>query len=120
MFGDIKYTPEVYSTHEKIVSAGLRQAVNFPIQSGAAVILKYAMIALTPVCEKWDKRGIIARPILQVHDELIFEVEDGMVEEAIGIIRPIMATTTKLSIPTPVDVEVGRNWYELEEWKGEG
>ena len=117
MFGRIRFTPEVNSSLKWIREAGIRQAVNAPIQSGAGGILKEAMVRLWPVVREWQEDyGVICRPLLQVHDELIFEVED----EYLSIIAPqfnqIMTEAVELSVPVKVDCEVAHNWKDLKEY----
>jgi len=115
MFGRIRWIPELKSYLPYVREAGIRQAVNAPIQSGAGGILKEAMRRLTPIIHEWQTAyGVVCRPLLQVHDELIFEVED----EYIPIIAPqfheVMCTAVELTVPVKVDVECGKNWKQLE------
>lgn len=118
MFGRIRWVPELQSSLPYIREAGIRQAVNAPIQSGAGGILKEAMKRLHPIVREWnDGYGVVCRSLLQVHDELIFEVED----EYLPIIAPqfhkIMVEAVELSVPVKVDCEVGKNWKELKEYE---
>ena len=115
MFGRIRWIPELQSSLSYVREAGIRQAVNAPIQSGAGGILKEAMRQLYPLVKRWQRDyGVICRPLLQVHDELIFEVED----EFIPIIAPqfheVMVNAVELMVPVKVDCETGHNWKELE------
>ena len=106
MFGRIRYIPEVNSVHFWIREEGLRKAVNHPMQSGASGILKIAMKNLKPLYSQWGER---VKPILHVHDEVIWEIEDGMLEEVIPPIKKIMEEAVTLSVSTPVEVEIGLN-----------
>ncbi len=92
----------------------MRMVVNTPIQSAAGGVIKEAMVQLTPLCI--DNQAV--RPILQVHDELIFEVEDSVIDATIAEFKPIMESVVELSIPLLVDAEVGKNWNELKPWEG--
>jgi len=106
MFGRIRYIPEVNSVHFWIREEGLRRAVNHPMQSGASGILKIAMKNLQHLYNQW---GETVKPILHVHDELIHEVDDDMLEEVIPQIKSIMENAVELSVKTPIEVEVGLN-----------
>ena len=119
MFGRVRYTPEVYSSLEYVRDAGLRQAVNAPVQSGAQGIIKEAMKQLTPEYRAWQKGGFHVLPLMQIHDELIFEVEDEILPYVIPQFKQIMVEAVKLSVPVKVDAEVGKNWSCLEKWEGD-
>ena len=120
MFGRVRYTPEVYSSLEYVRDAGLRQAVNAPIQSSAQGIIKEAMKQLIPEYRAWQEGGFHVLPLMQIHDELIFEVEDGILEWVIPQFKQIMVGAVELSVPVKVDAEVGKNWANLEKWAMEG
>ncbi len=87
----------------------LRSAINAPIQGGAADIIKMAMIQ---VQKKLHERQIPARLLLQVHDELIFEVPDDVVPTAVPLIKHAMEEVVSLSVPLVVEVGTGKNWKE--------
>jgi DNA polymerase-1 len=90
-----------------------RQAINAPLQGGAADIIKRAMIR---VPEALEAAGLKARMLLQVHDELLFEVPEAEVEETTQVVRGVMEgaalPAVELSVPLTVDVGVGQNWAE--------
>jgi DNA polymerase-1 len=86
-----------------------RAAINAPIQGGAADIIKRAMIRLPPALEA---AGLGARMLLQVHDELIFEVADAEVEPTREVVRRTMQSVTDLSVPLVVDTGTGRSWAD--------
>jgi len=118
MFGRIRFTPEIYSSMKWIREAGIRQAVNAPIQSGAGGVLKEAMCQLWPVVCQWNNDyGVHCWPLLQIHDELIFEVEDEYLPVIAPQFHEIMAGAVELSVPVKVDCETGKNWKELVEYK---
>ncbi len=118
MFGRIRFIPELNSSLRYVREAGIRQAVNTPIQSGAGGIIKEAMRRLRPIVHRWQTDyGVICRPLLQVHDELIFEVEDEWLEVIAPQFHEVMVGAVELKVPVKVDVEVGGNWKELEEYK---
>ncbi len=118
MFGRVRWIPELKSSLKYVREAGIRQAVNAPIQSGAGSILKEAMRQLRPVVREFQEDyGIVCRPLLQVHDELIFEVEDGWLPVVAPQFHQVMVEAVKLTVPVKVDVEVGKNWKELEAYQ---
>ncbi len=119
MFGRRRYVPEVFSSHSWIREEGFRKAVNAPSTSGAQGIIKQAMGELVWIYEAWSELGYVVRPLLQVHDELLWEIEDCILDAAIPMLKNVMEEAVELTIPTPVDVKVGLNWNDLTEWKGE-
>jgi DNA polymerase I len=90
-------------------SMGERMAMNTPIQGTAADVIKLAMLA---VRGRLHAEGALAKMILQVHDELIFEVAEGEVERVRKIVVDEMERVVPLAVPLKVDVGVGRNWRE--------
>ena len=92
---------------DRIRSAAERTAINAPIQGTAADILKVAMIDIA----KWvEKDNAPVKIIMQVHDELVFEVNKSFVDEANSKISELMANCFKLDVPLLVDIGVGDNW----------
>ena len=83
-------------------------ALNTPIQGSSADILKKAMIEID---EAFEKEKIASTMLLQVHDELIFNVKNNELEKVKEIVKNIMENTIKLSVPLVVDIETGTNWY---------
>ena len=102
--------PDINSKNRTVKSAAERIAVNSPIQGTAADIIKVAMINISNSLKKKDLKS---KMLLQVHDELIFEV----LEEEIGIMKEIvrsqMEGVVKLKVPLKVDMSQGVNWYDL-------
>ncbi len=86
-----------------------RAAINAPIQGGAADIIKRAMIRLP---DALAEAGLNARMLLQVHDELIFEVPDAEIEATRDTVRKVMSGAAHLSVPLDVDIGIGANWDE--------
>ena len=86
-----------------------RAAINAPIQGGAADIIKMAMIRVEKVLKE---KNIPAQLLLQIHDELIFEVPENNAEIAKKIIKENMEQVIQLSVPLIVDVGIGKNWRE--------
>ena len=86
-------------------------AINMPVQGTSADIIKVAMINLY---REMNKRQMKSKLLLQVHDELVFEVPEAEQEEMRQIVPQIMSTALKLDIPVKVDVKTGKNWGEME------
>lgn len=100
---------ELNSKNYLIRSSGERMALNTPIQGTAADILKKAMVE---IYDEFNKRGLKSKMLIQVHDELVFNVLNSELDEVKSIVRDIMENTFKLSVPLKVDIEVGNDWYE--------
>ncbi len=101
---------DINSRNANIRTRAERMAVNAPIQGSAADIIKLAMIK----CDKYIKEnGIDAKCILQIHDELIFEVNENIVSEFTDIMKNIMERAVSLSVPLLVNAETGDNWGQL-------
>jgi len=113
MFGRIRLVPEVISSQKYIREAGLRQAVNAPIQMGAQGIIKEAMRQLVPFFREWMGVGRIVIPLLQIHDDLIWEIEDELMPIVVPLIKDIMEHCISLSVPLQVDVRAGKRWNTL-------
>ena len=100
---------ELNSKNFMIRSSGERMALNTPIQGTAADILKKAMVE---IYDEFNKRGLKSKMIIQVHDELVFNVLDNELDEVKEVVRNIMENTFKLSVPLKVEMEVGNDWFE--------
>ena len=100
---------ELKNKNYMIRSSGERIALNTPIQGTAADILKKAMVE---IYDEFHKRGLKSKMLIQVHDELVFNVLNDELEEVSSIVRDIMEHTIELSVPLKVDIEYGDNWYE--------
>ncbi|MBI5167112.1 MAG: DNA polymerase I [candidate division NC10 bacterium] len=109
VLGRRRYIPELHSTDHNLRGFGERTAINTPIQGSAADLIKVAMIQ---IYRRLKERGLKARMILQVHDELVFEVPVPELEEVKGLIREAMEGVMALDVPIKVDLGVGRSWAE--------
>ncbi len=109
LFGRKCYVPEIKSSNYNQRSFGERQAINAPLQGTAADIMKKAMIGIDRYFKAHDVK---AKMLLQVHDELIFEVPDSDLESVSKIVKEIMETVIELDVPLIADVGVGQNWDE--------
>ncbi|MDP3232137.1 MAG: DNA polymerase I [Myxococcales bacterium] len=105
LFGRRRYMPEIASRNRSIAMAAERAAINMPIQATAADLVKRAMLEV-------DRRlvGFKARMLLQVHDELLFEVPDDEVGAVEPLVREVMSSAASLRVPLLVDIGHGRSW----------
>lgn len=136
LFGRKRYIPELRSPIERVRRFGQRIAVNTPIQGTAAEIIKLAMIAINSKLQTLNPKQIQSpkskfqnqltnQPInkstakvkllLQVHDELVFEVSENRIKETAANVKEIMESVVQLKIPLVVNLSVGKNWEESEE-----
>ncbi|WP_017549080.1 DNA polymerase I [Salinicoccus carnicancri] len=105
-----RYIPDIHSRNFNARSFAERTAMNSPIQGSAADIIKLAMVeyANSEKAQKFD-----AELLLQIHDELIFDVPEDQVEEFIPVIRKIMEQAVEMSVPLDVEYGYGTDWYEV-------
>ncbi|CAI1229012.1 DNA polymerase I [Serratia proteamaculans] len=104
------YLPDVSSSNGMRRKAAERAAINAPMQGTAADIIKRAMIEVDAWLQSQEKP--LVRMIMQVHDELVFEVHESVIEESNQRIRELMENSMALAVPLKVDVGVGANWDE--------
>jgi len=109
LLGRRRNLPEINSTIIMIQKSAERMAINMPFQGTAADMIKLAMIKIAQLIE--NKNDI--RMILQVHDELIFEIKEGLEKKYVNQIKDIMENIIKLKVPIIVDVKYGANWGEM-------
>jgi DNA polymerase I len=109
LLGRRRALPDLASPHRGVAQAAERTATNTPIQGSAADLIKLAMVALD---RGLADAGVRAAMILQVHDELIFEVAAEDRERAVAIVQEQMEAVFPLSVPLRVDIGWGRNWAE--------
>ena len=109
MFGRRRYLPDIHSRNQVVRGNAERNAINAPIQGSAADIIKIAMVRIASRLER-EMPG--AKMILQVHDELIFEVEESQVKRLADIVTEEMKGAAELSVPLDVDTGTGYNWLE--------
>jgi DNA polymerase I len=109
LFGRRLYIQEINSRNIQHQRAAERAAINAPTQGTAADIIKIAMIKV----DEWIQASQIkANILMQVHDELVFEIDENQIKEASQSIQKIMSEAAKLSVPLTVDIGVGNNWDE--------
>ena len=109
LFNRKRTIDELSNTNYMIRQMGERIALNTPIQGTAADILKLAMIKID---ERFKEDNLKTKMILQVHDELIFDVPDEELQVVTDIVQEIMENIYKLSVPLKVEIDYGRDWYE--------
>ncbi|RPJ12146.1 MAG: DNA polymerase I, partial [Deltaproteobacteria bacterium] len=109
LFGRRRAIPEIRSKNSATRQQGERLAVNSPVQGTAADIIKLAMIR---IWKKLAEKGAGSRMILQVHDELLFEVPPGELGDTTEIVRKEMEGVLNLSVPLRVEIHYGKNWAE--------
>jgi len=119
MFGRRRHLPDIDSGVQMLVAAAERMATNMPIQGAGADIIKMAMIQIAGwlktinQSEKKKNSAPHIKMLLQVHDELVFEVDKNYLQTAASAIKKIMETVVDFEAPLKVDIEVGKNWGEL-------
>ncbi|MDO4369387.1 MAG: DNA polymerase I [bacterium] len=109
LFGRKRIIDEIKSSNFMVRTSGERMALNTPIQGTASDILKIAMIN---IYNEFNKKGLKAKIIIQVHDELLIDCPKNELEQVKEIVKDKMENSYKLSVPLKVDIEMGKNWYE--------
>ncbi len=109
MFNRKRAIPELKSTNKNTKQLGERLAINTPIQGSAADIIKIAMIN---IYSRLRQEKLKTKMLLQVHDELLFEVPLGEVDRVKKLVQDEMEGVVSLSVPLKVDIGIGRNWSE--------
>ncbi|MEA1964264.1 MAG: DNA polymerase I [Candidatus Aerophobetes bacterium] len=112
LLGRKRYIPEITSSKKKEREFAERTAVNTPIQGGAADLIKLAMINLDT---RFKEENINAHLILQIHDELLFEVAKEEINKTRKIVKEEMEKAMNLSVPLIVKTKIGKNWSEMRE-----
>lgn len=112
LLGRRRYVPDINSRNRTVREFAERTAINMRIQGTAADLIKLAMVR---IYDEMKKRRLKSKMILQVHDELVFDVAPGEVEELKGIVLDKMQNALQLDVPLVVELGVGKNWYEAHE-----
>ncbi|PIR47408.1 DNA polymerase I [Candidatus Uhrbacteria bacterium CG10_big_fil_rev_8_21_14_0_10_50_16] len=119
LFGRRRELPDLDSGMQMLRASAERMAVNMPLQGAAADMIKMAMVE----AQAWlmeEGYGGDARMILQVHDELVFEVKDSLVDTVAKKMKAVMEGVVQLPVPLTVDVEVGQDWKDMQPWNQTG
>src|SRR5438093_4267286 len=109
LFGRRRYIPELKDKNFNIRAFGERTATNSPLQGSAAHLIKIAMVRIERALRA---RGLAARMLLQVHDELVFEVPEGREGSATDVVKSHMEGAANLRVPLVVSIGVGSNWVD--------
>jgi DNA polymerase-1 len=111
VLGRRRYVPEVKSSNRLLREAAERMAINMPVQGTSADIIKIAMIQIH---REMAKLNVKSRMILQVHDELVFEIVPEEIELMRSLVIRLMSGALLLTVPLKVDIKMGKNWGEME------
>ena len=111
LLGRKRWLPDLKSKNYNLRSFAERTALNTPIQGTAADIIKIAMLHIE---EKLKELQLQTKMLLQVHDELIFDVPENELAMVKKLVKTEMETAYPLSVPMTVDVKTGKDWYHLE------
>ena len=114
LLGRRRYIPEINNKNQGLRQFAQRQAINTPIQGSASDLIKLAMIQIAQVLKQ---KKMQSRMILQIHDELLFDVPRQELKEAVSLVKEKMEGVLKLDVPIRVDIKKGKNWLEMEEVK---
>ena len=109
IMGRRRYLQNINSQNNMLRSSSERNAINAPIQGSAADIIKIAMININ---SELKKQSLKSKMILQVHDELVFDVHKSEKDQIKDIVKTTMESAVKLKVPLKIDLEFGKNWLE--------
>jgi DNA polymerase-1 len=110
LLGRLRRLPDLRAKSFPVRAEAERQAVNTPVQGSAADLIKQAMIDLSA---ELRRRGLRARLVLQIHDELLLEVPEAEAEEARALVREVMEGALELDVPLVADARLGRSWADV-------
>jgi DNA polymerase-1 len=114
-FGRHRFVPEAKSVHRGVANRGLREAANHPISAGAAGLIKVVMYELRGLVEYFGRYpSETCLPLLQIHDEVLFECSDPIVDDFLGMAGAIMETAVPLSVPVESSGGAAQSWGALE------
>ena len=116
LFGRKRPLPDITSTEPQIQAQAERMAINQPVQGTEADLIKMAMIKVDDYVKTKDLRDEV-RMLLQVHDELVFEIKSSASQQAVKEIVKIMSGVYKFDVPMTVDVKSGKNWSEVKTYE---
>ncbi len=109
LFNRRRYLPDIDHKNRIIRSEAERMAVNTPIQGTAADLIKMAMIQIH---DRLKRASLRTKMLLQVHDELVFEVPEGEIRDVQVLVREEMEGVYRLDVPLKADIKIGGNWDE--------
>ena len=109
IYGRLRRLPDLSNRNGNLRARAEREAVNMPMQGSASDIVKLAM---TQTAEALRRAKLSALMILQVHDELVFEVPEAEVEQTSAVVKAAMEGAAELAVPLVVEIGVGKNWMD--------
>ena len=112
IFGRRRQLPEVFSGMPQLVSQAERMAINMPIQGTSADLIKLAMVKIHDLIHE-EKAENNVKLLLNIHDELLFEIKNGLIKDWALKIKNVMENIHKLEVPLIVDAKYGINWAEM-------
>jgi DNA polymerase-1 len=110
VLGRRRLVPEINSANRMVREAAERMAINAPVQGTSADVIKVAMINLH---REMDKSHLKSKMLLQIHDELLFEVPEGELNEMKSLVARLMPEAVELCVPLKTDIKAGRNWVDM-------
>ncbi len=110
LLGRRRYIPDINASNRQVREAAERMAINMPVQGTSADIIKVAMINLY---REMEDRRLKSKMLLQVHDELVFEVPDAEMDAMRALVQDVMCSAIELSVPLKVDTKTGKNWGDM-------
>ena len=110
VLGRRRFIPEINSPNHQIREAAERMAINAPVQGSSADIIKVAMINLH---REMKRQKLKSKMLLQIHDELLFEVPQEEIERTKSLVSKFMPQAIKLCVPLKIDIKLGKNWGEM-------
>lgn len=111
ILGRRRYIPEMNNKNQGIRQFAQRQAVNTPIQGSASDLIKLAMVQIH---RQIEERQLKSRMLIQVHDELVFDVAGKELNDFVALVKDKMENVLKLAVPIRVDIKKGKNWLQME------
>jgi DNA polymerase-1 len=111
ILGRRRYLPDFKSSNQQLKDFASRQAVNSPIQGSSADLIKLAMVR---IYEEFRKNNLKSKLIMQIHDELVFDVVPFELDKLQEIVKRNMEQSIKLDVPVEVKIKVGKNWGEVQ------
>ena len=110
MLGRRRYVPELKSPIYPVRQAGERIAVNMPVQGTSADIINEAMVKIQ---NELNRNSLNSKMVLQVHDELVFEIPTDEETTMRDLLKEIMPNALKISVPLKIDIKSGENWASM-------
>ena len=110
LLGRRRYIPELRSPHYPVRQAGERIALNMPVQGTSADVINEAMIVIQ---RRLEADGFRSRMLLQVHDELVFELPVEEEQELVSMLQQVMPNALEMSVPLQIDVKTGPTWASM-------